>query len=99
MTTNGTAKTSQLFTGLALGVIGGVIAAIFSRKHTRDALRERGGESLGFLNQQAGKLRDTADDILRKGKDFIGPQCNSVRNDTEAEKQAYREKQRETLGG
>lgn len=99
MTTNGTAKTSQLFTGLALGAIGGVIAAIFSRKRTRDALRERGGEGLSLLNQQAGKLRDTADDILRKGKDFIGPQWNSVRNDTEAEKQAYQEKQRETLGG
>ena len=37
------------------------MAAILSRKETREVLRERGGKSLDYLNQQAGKLRETAD--------------------------------------
>jgi gas vesicle protein len=99
MTTNGESKFSHLLIGLGLGAIGGLMAAILGRKETREVLRERGGKSLDYLNQQAGKLRETADVIVKKGKEFIGPPRNSVRTDTEAEKQAYQEKQRETLGG
>ena len=99
MTTNGGAKFSYLLLGLALGTIGGLIAAILGRKETREALRERSGKSLDYLNQQAGKLRETADGIVKKGKVFIGPHRDTVKTDTEAEKQAYQEERREMLGG
>ena len=100
MTTNGGSKFSHLLIGVGLGAIGGLIAAIFGRKETREALRERSGKSLDFLNQQAGKLRETADEIVQQGKKLIA--CNgsdSVDHSTEAEKQAYQEKRREALGG
>jgi len=64
MTTNGESKFSHLLIGLGLGAIGGLIAAIFARKETREALREQSGKSLDFLNQQAGKLRETADVLV-----------------------------------
>jgi gas vesicle protein len=99
MTTNGESKFSYLLIGLGLGAIGGLMAAIFGRKETREALRERSGKSLDYLNVQAGKLRESADEIVKKGKEFIGPQRESVKTDTEAEKQAYQEERRETLGG
>jgi hypothetical protein len=51
------------------------------------------------LNQQAGKLRESADVIVEKGKELIGPRCDSVKTDTEAQKQAYQEERRENLGG
>jgi gas vesicle protein len=99
MTTNGESKFSYLLIGLGLGAIGGLMAAILVQKETREVLRERSRKSLDYLNQQAGKLRESAEGIVKKGKEFIGPPRNSVKTDTEAEKQAYQEEQRETLGG
>ena len=99
MTTNGESKFSHLLIGLGLGAIGGLIAAILARKETRELLRERGRNSLNYLNEQAGKLRESADEIVKKGKEFIGPHCDSVNSDTEAEKQAYQEGKREHFGG
>jgi gas vesicle protein len=99
MTTNGESKFSYLLIGLGLGAIGGLMSALLARKETREVLRERSGKSLDYLNQQAGKLRETADVLVKKGKEFIGPPRDSVKTDTEFQKQAYQEERRETLGG
>jgi gas vesicle protein len=98
MTTNGESKFSYLLIGLGLGAVGGLMAAILVQKETREVLRERSRKSLDYLNQQAGKLRESAEGIVKKGKEFIGPPRNSVKTDTEAEKQAYQEDRRETGG-
>ena len=99
MTTNGESKFSYLLIGLGLGAIGGLMAALLARKETRELLRERSINGLDYLNQQAGKLRESAEEIVKKGKEFIGPHCNSVKTDTEAQKQSYQEERREHLGG
>ena len=99
MTTNGESKFSYLLIGLGLGAIGGLMFALLARKETRELLRERSINGLDYLNQQAEKLRESAEGIVKKGKEFIGPPRNSVKTDTEAERQNYQEEQRETLGG
>ena len=100
MTTNGESKFSYLLIGLSLGAVGGLMAAIIARKETREVLRERSGKSLDYLNQQAGKLRETADVIVQQGKKLIACEgANSVDRSTEAEKQIYQEDRRENLGG
>jgi gas vesicle protein len=99
MTTNGESKFAYLLIGLGLGAIGGLMSVLLTRKETRELLRERSGKSLDYLNQQAGKLRETADVLVKKGKEFIGPPRDSVKTDTESQKQAYQEERRETLGG
>ena len=99
MTTNGESKFSHLLIGIGLGAISGLIAAILARKETREAFRERSGKSLDYLNQQAGKLRETADVIVQQGKKLIA--CNgsvSVDHSTEADKQAYQEASGENVG-
>jgi gas vesicle protein len=99
MKTNGESKFSDLLIGLGLGAIGGLMFALLARKETRELLRERSSKTLDYLNQQAGKLRETADVLVKKGKEFIGPPRDSVKTDTESQKQAYQEERRETLGG
>jgi gas vesicle protein len=100
MTTNGESKFSYQLIGLSLGAIACLIAAILARKETREALRERSGKSPDYLNQQAEKLRETADVIVRQGKKLLaGNGSDSVDHSTEAEKQAYQEDKRENLGG
>ena len=100
MRTNGETKFSYLVVGLGLGAIGGLMAAILARKETREALIERSGRSLDFLNRQAGKLRETADVMVQQGKKLLACKgSNSVVRSTDAEKQAYHEERRENLGG
>ena len=100
MTTNGESKFSYLLIALGLGAVGGLMAAILARKETRELLRERSGKSLDYLNQQVGKLRETADVIVQQGKKLIANEgANSVDRSTAAEKQIYQEDRRENLGG
>ena len=77
------------------------MAAILARKETLEGLRERSGKSLDYLNQQAGKLRETADVIVQQGKKsprLARAPTRSITRRT-AEKQAYQEDRRENLGG
>jgi gas vesicle protein len=99
MRSNGESKFSFLLIGLGLGAIGGLIATLLARRETRELLRERGINGLDYLNQKAGTLRESAEGIVKKGKDFIGPHCDSVKADTDAQEQAYQEERRENLGG
>src|SRR3970282_2625052 len=99
MGTNGKSKFSYVLIGVGLGAIGGLMSALLGRKDTRELLRERSRNSLDYLNQQAGKLRESADVIVKKSKELIGPPCDSVKTDTETQKQAHQEEKREHLGG
>lgn len=97
MTTNGESKFLHLLIGLGLGAVGGLMAAMLAHKETRELLRERSGKTLDYLNQQAGKLRETADVIVQQGKKLMV--SDSVDHSTESEKQEYQENRRENLGG
>ena len=99
MVTNSHSKFSYLFIGVGLGAIGGLIAGVIGHKQSHESLRERGTNRRDCLKELAGTLRQSADAIVKEATAFIGPHCNSVENDTEAEKQAYREERREALGG
>ena len=97
MTTNG--EFFYVLNGLGLAALSGLMAALLVDKQPRQ-LRERSGKSLDYLNQQAGKLRETADVIVQQGKKLIACEgANSVDRSTEAEKQIYQEDRRENLGG
>ena len=96
MKTRETDKFSYLLFGIGLGV---GISALLARKETRVVLHERGRKTLEYVNQQAAKLREAADEIAKRAKDFVGPHRDSVKTDTDAEKQAYQEEKREILGG
>ena len=97
MTTDGEAKFSYLLLGLALGAVGGLVAAILSRKETCAVIRERSGKSLDYLNQQ---VRETAELLVQQGKKLIDCKgSDKVVVSTAAEKQAYQEDKRENQGG
>ena len=87
-----------LLIGLGLVAIGG-LTALLTRKETRESLRESRTKTLDYLNQQGKKLREITVGIVEKGKGLMSSRCCSVDATTEAQEQAYREEQREHLGG
>ena len=99
MKTREPGKFSYFLIGIGVAAIGGLLSALLARKETRDVFRERSRKSLDYLNQKAAKLREAAEIIAKKGKEFVGPHRDSVKTDTEAEKQAYQEEKRDILGG
>lgn len=93
-------KFPYLLVGIGLGAIAGMLLAPRSGEETRKYLRERRTKGLDILNQQAGKLRASAEGMVQKGKDILSRQCcDSVDADTEAQKQADQEQRRATFGG
>ena len=72
MRTDTESKVSFLLIGLSLGAIGGLMAALLARKETRELLRERGTQTLDYLNQEGKKLRETGEEIIERGKELIG---------------------------
>jgi gas vesicle protein len=99
MKTNDKFRVSYLLAGLGIGAAGALLFALRISDETRKYLRERSSKGLDTLNRQARKLRESADNIVKKGKGMVGRHSDSVDSSTEAERQAYEEKKRENLGG
>jgi len=100
MITNGESKFPYFLVGMGLGAIAGLLFAPRSGEETRKYLRERSTKGLDTLNQQAGKLRESTEGMVQKGKEIMNRHCcDSVNTAKEAEKQVEEEEGRETLGG
>jgi gas vesicle protein len=99
MKTNSEFKFPYFLAGIALGAIAALLLAPSPGEETWKYLRDRSSKGLDYLNQQAGKLRRSAEGVIRKGREIVGPHRDSVDTPTEAEKQAYQEERRENLGG
>src|SRR6266404_1112520 len=99
MKTNSEFKFPYLLVGIAVGAIPALLLAPSPGEETWKYLRERSNKGLDYLNQQAGKLRQSAEGVVRKGREIVASHRDTVDTATEAEKQAYQEERRETLGG
>jgi hypothetical protein len=99
MKTDDKSKLSYLLVGLGVGAVTTLLFGLRMGENARKYLGERGSKGLDALNQQARKLRERTDRIIRKGKEIVGHPADSVGSSTEAERQDYEEKKRENMGG
>ncbi|HEY7558625.1 MAG TPA: YtxH domain-containing protein [Candidatus Binatia bacterium] len=88
-----------LLVGMGLGAVAGLLLAPGAVEEMWKYLRERSHRGLDTLTKQAGTLRESAEGIVKKGREFIGAHCNSAKSDTEAEKRNCQEERRENPGG
>jgi gas vesicle protein len=58
---------------------------------TRQLIKDKTGEGTDYLKQRGTDLRDSAGDLLNKGKDALGRQKDTIAEAMEAGKQAYRD--------
>jgi gas vesicle protein len=83
---------ANFFLGLGIGVGVGLLFAPKSGEETRDILLSKADEGKEFLKKQTSGLRETASEMVDKGRDAINRQKDTLSDAIEAGKQAYREK-------
>jgi gas vesicle protein len=68
---------AYLLIGIGIGVAAGLLLAPRSGEEIREDIRRRTNEGVDYLNQQADKLRDGAEKVVSKGKEWIGRQSET----------------------
>jgi gas vesicle protein len=88
-------KLSFFFLGLGLGVAAGMLFAPKAGSETRELLMNKADEGKEFIKRRGGDLKDTANDLVDRGRNLMGRQKDNLNAAVEAGKQAYRD----TVGG
>ncbi len=90
---------ANFFLGLGIGVGIGMLFAPKSGEETRDLLMSKADEGKEYLKKQSSGLRDSASDLMDKGRDVVGRQKENINDAIEAGKQAYRDKVEPSVPG
>jgi gas vesicle protein len=77
--------------GLGVGVAAGVLFAPKSGLETRELLKSKAEEGKEFIARRSEELKESASEILDRGKQAVARQKEQVAAAVEAGKQAYRE--------
>jgi gas vesicle protein len=92
-------KFSYFFLGLGLGVAVGILFAPQSGEDTRALLRNKADEGTDYLKKQGETLRESAGEVVERGKTTLGRQKEQLFAAVEAGKQAYRDAVAEDSAG
>jgi gas vesicle protein len=82
---------SYFFMGLGAGVALGMILAPKSGSETRGLLRDKALEGTDYVKRRTGDLRESAGDLVERGKTAVNRQKEQLSAAVDAGKQAYRE--------
>jgi gas vesicle protein len=86
-----TSKFSFFFLGLGIGVAVGILFAPKSGEETRELIRSKAGEGKDYVKRRSEELRESAADVLERGKSTLVRQKDHLAAAVEAGRQAYRE--------
>ena len=86
-----TDKLANFFIGVGIGVGIALLFAPQSGGETRERLKEKADAGKDYLKRCGSELRDTASDIIERGKDVIGRGKYTAVQEAEAAREAYRE--------
>ena len=78
-----------LLIGIGIGMVAGLFLAPRSGEETREDIRRRTNEGVDYLNQQANKLRDGAERVVTKGREWIGRQSQGIQSAVETRKPSH----------
>jgi gas vesicle protein len=84
-------RISYFLLGLGVGVAVGILFAPKSGSETRQLLKSKAEEGKEYINRRSGEWKDSASELLEKGKQAVVKQKDQVVAAVEAGKQAYRE--------
>lgn len=84
-------KLSYFFLGLGVGVAAGILFAPKSGPETRELIKTKAGEGSDYVKKRSAELKDSASDLVDRGKQMLNRQKDTLSQAVEAGKQAYRD--------
>jgi len=84
-------KVSYFLLGLGMGVAIGVLFAPKSGEETRELLKSKAGEGRDYVRRKSEEVRESASDMLSRGREAFQSQKENLAAALEAGKRAYRE--------
>jgi gas vesicle protein len=84
-------KFSAFIFGFGIGLAVGVLFAPKSGRETREYIRSKADEGRQYLKRRGEELKESAEDLIERGKEAVGRQRETLAAAVEAGKQAYRE--------
>jgi gas vesicle protein len=84
-------RLSYFFLGLGIGVAVGILFAPKSGEETRGIIRSKAGESKDYLRRRSSELRESASELVERGKTAVARQKEQLAAAVDAGRQAYRE--------
>jgi gas vesicle protein len=90
---------SYFLLGLGIGVAVGMVFAPASGEETRGRIRSRAQEGGDYLRRRSEDLRESAVDLVDRGKTAVKSQREQLNAAVEAGRQAYRETIAEASAG
>lgn len=91
-------KLSYFFLGLGIGVAVGILFAPNAGEETRQKLRSKADEGKDYLKRRSGEFRESAEEIVERGKGAVSRQKENISAAVDAGRQAYREAVRGATG-
>src|SRR5271167_3242484 len=82
---------AYFFLGIGLGVAVGMLFAPQSGTETRDLLLSKADEGKQFIRKRGEDLRDSANDMVERGRTVVAQKRDDLSSAVDAGKQAYRE--------
>jgi gas vesicle protein len=84
-------KFAYFFLGIGLGVAVGMLFAPKSGDETRDLLLTKAGDGKDYLLRRSEDLRDSANDLVERGRTVVAKKRDHLTSAVDAGKQAYRD--------
>ena len=82
---------AYFFLGLGVGVAVGMMFAPVAGSEARGMIRNKASEGGDYLRRRSEQLRDSASDVMSRGKEVVNRQREQLSAAVDAGKQAYRE--------
>jgi gas vesicle protein len=82
---------AYFFLGLGVGVAVGMIFAPVAGSEARGAIRSKALEGGDYLRRRSEEFRDSAGDVVQRGKEIVNRQKDQLSAAVDAGRQAYRE--------
>jgi gas vesicle protein len=84
-------RLSYFFLGLGLGVAVGILFAPKSGTETRGFLKTKASESTDYIKRRSTDIKESASELVDKGRSMLSRQKDQLNQAVEAGKQAYRD--------
>jgi gas vesicle protein len=82
---------AYFFLGLGVGVAVGMMFAPVAGSEARGRIRSKASEGGDYIRRRSEQLRDSASDVVSRGREMVSRQRDQLSAAVDAGKQAYRE--------